>query len=311
MLEYDYREDMPMFFKSYFNKFNIDDKDFSYKESITNTFDYSNIENDGFIVQGFCCTDKYYLVSAYYHSCSVVKNSRVYFYDREKGQSRGYVVLDNKAHVGGMAYDSKNRLIYITGSGGKINVYKYDSLVSSLDGNCLEKINSDGLDISKNLNGNVSAATIYYYDNSLYVATCSCKGNIVQYYVKYLADVEKIVVVDIKTYNCLPACIQGLIVFMVNDKKYFLISQSYSKLKSLIKLFDFDMNFLGQKIIGFSGLEGIDMDRRGNIHGVFEYGITSSYVINICKLDDRIHKVLEYKYLMKGQLHQKKLDNIK
>ena len=301
-----------MFYKkSYFKKFNCNDKDFEYKQDISLTFDYSNIREDGYIVQGFCVTDKYYLISAYYHDLKNKKNSRIYFYDKCLLEKCGYVVLDNSSHVGGLTFDYINRIIYVTGNRGNINAYKYESLIKSLSGNYLEKLDTNELNISHELLGHVSAATIYYYDESLYVCTCSCSGSMVQYKVEYLKDFDKILVVDKIIYNCLPACIQGLVVFSNCGKKYYLVSQSFSKLKSIIKLYDFDGAFLGQKIIGFKGLEGIDMDRYGNIHCVFEFGLTKSYVLNIFHVCGKINKSLENKYILKGKMHQKKLDSIK
>ena len=47
-------------------------------------------------------------------------------------------------------------------------------------------------------------------------------------------DVE-ISPVDKIIFKCLPPCIQGLVVFSVDNKRYYLISKSYSKLKSIIK----------------------------------------------------------------------------
>lgn len=297
--------------KSYFKNFNCNDKDFQYKQDISSIFDYSNISNDGYIVQGFCVTDKYYLISAYYYNLSEKKNSRVYFYNKDTSIFCGYVNLDNTCHVGGITFDYLNRIVFITGSRGGINAYKYESLIKSLNGNYLEKIDTSELNISHELSGHVSAATIYYYDESLYVCTCSCSGSMVQYKVEYLKDFNKILVVDKNIYSCLPSCIQGLIVFSNCGKKYYLVSQSFSKLKSIIKLYDFDGNFLGQKIIGFKGLEGIDMDRYGNIHGIFEFGLTKSYVLNIKDVCGKINKGLENKYILKGKMHQKKLDTIK
>ena len=52
------------------------------------------------------------------------------------------------------------------------------------------------------------------------------------------------------------------------------------------------------------------MDSYGNINGVFEFGLTKSYVLNIKDVCGKINKGLENKYVLKGKMHQKKLDTI-
>lgn len=285
---------MVFFKKLYFNGFRCEK--FNYKEDISLNVDYSNICNDGFIVQGFCVTSDYFIISAY----SKGFFSRIYLYKRN-GVFDKYVELDNKAHVGGVTYDNLNDILFITGSCGKINCYSYNELV-----NGKIKVISSNINISNDLDGHVSAATIHYYDGSLYICTCSCSGSMIEYKLKY--DNNEIYIVDKIIFKCLPPCIQGLVVFSVDNKRYYLISQSYSKLKSIIKLFDFDGNYIGQKIIGFTGLEGIELDSFGNINCVFEKSVVKSVIFNISEVNSRINKRLEYKYFIKGKVHQKKLD---
>lgn len=288
---------MKIFNKSYFNDFYCGN--FDYKDNINLRIDYSNIYKDGFSVQGFCVTSDYYLVSAYSKGCL----SRVYLYKKD-GVLDKYVVLDNKAHVGGITYDNVNEILYITGRYGKINCYSYNEFISGK----VKVIDSD-INISNDLEGHVSAATLYYYGGSLYICTCSCNGSMIKYDLKYKKN--KIVIVDKSINRCLPSCIQGLVVFECNEKLYYLVSQSYSKLKSIIKLYDYDNRFIGQKIIGFKGLEGFDMDSFGNINCIFENGVSKSVILNINELNRNLNKRLEYKYYLKGKNHQEKLDKSK
>ena len=288
---------MRIFNKSYFNDFYCGN--FDYKDNINLRIDYSNIYKDGFTVQGFCVTSDYYLVSAYSKGCL----SRVYLYKKD-GVLDKYVVLDNKAHVGGITYDNVNGILYITGRYGKINCYSYNEFISGK----VKVIDSD-INISNDLEGHVSAATLYYYGGSLYICTCSCNGSMIKYDLKYKNN--KIIIVDKNIHRCLPSCIQGLVVFECNEMLYYLISQSYSKLKSIIKLYDYDNRFIGQKIIGFKGLEGFDMDSFGNINCIFENGVSKSVILNINELNRNLNKRLEYKYYLKVKNHQEKLDKSK
>ena len=280
-----------------FKKYGLDilfnDSNLDYKGVFSYDIDYSNIINDNFIVQGICKSDEYFFISAY--SKDKV-NSRVYIY---KDEFIKYVELDNNSHVGGITYCDKGYL-FITEKNGKVNCYKYsdfvDGIVTRVDCN---------INISNELEGNVSAATLYYYDGCLYVCTCSYIGRMVKY--KLLDDLSY----EVSVYNNLPACIQGICVFKYMDNLYYLFSQSYSKTKSCIKLLDSNFNFIGQYISSFIGIEGIELDKSGNIMGIFEKNISHSVLFNISMLRGGLKSSLEKKYYIYGDIHQKKIDNIK
>lgn len=280
-----------------FKKYGLDilfnDSNLDYKGVFFYDIDYSNIINDNFIVQGICKSDEYFFISAY--SKDKV-NSRVYIY---KDEFIKYVELDNNSHVGGITYCDKGYL-FITEKNGKVNCYKYsdfvDGIVTRVDCN---------INISNELEGNVSAATLYYYDGCLYVCTCSYIGRMVKY--KLLDDLSY----EVSVYNNLPACIQGICVFKYMDNLYYLFSQSYSKTKSCIKLLDSNFNFIGQYISSFIGIEGIELDKSGNIMGIFEKNISHSVLFNISMLRGGLKSSLEKKYYIYGDIHQKKIDNIK
>lgn len=299
---------MGIFFnKSYFdNKFLLDDK---IDGDSFLSVDYSVINDDDYVVQGFVMIRDFFLISAYYRKNKRdKKKSRIYFFERRLGIYKGFVSLDNCAHVGGIAYDEDNDVLFVTGSFGAVNAYSFKSLLSVLNGNGnLIKFDSSNVDLSIDLDGNVSAATIYYYDNYLYVCTCSSIGRMAKYKIRY--DDNKILVDKRFVYSNLPACIQGFVTFEKDDKNYYLVSQSYGRLRSIIKLFDYNFNFIGQKVIKYSGLEGIDIDCCGSIFGVFENSISCIKNIHISKLNHNIDSFLEKKYVFKGKEHQFFLDN--
>ena len=95
------------------------------------------------------------------------------------------------------------------------------------------------------------------------------------------------------------------------DNLYYLFSQSYSKSKSCIKLLDPNFEFLGQYISSFIGIEGIELDKSGNIIGIFEKNISHSVLFNISMLRGGLKSSLEKKYYIYGDIHQKKLDNLR
>ena len=272
------------------------DSNLDYKDVFSYDIDYSNIINDNFIVQGICKSKDYFFISCY--SKDRV-NSRVYIYNDKFIR---YVELDNNSHVGGISYCDKGYL-FITEKNGKVNCYKYDEFIRGKVVPIKCNIN-----ISNELDGNVSAATLYYYDNCLYVCTCSYSGRMVKY---ELSFGEEINYNEYFVYTDLPACIQGICIFKYNDNLYYLFSQSYSKSKSCIKLLDFSFNFIGQYISSFIGIEGIELDKSGNIIAIFEKNISHSILFNISMLRGGKRASLEKKYYIYGNIHQKKLDNLK
>lgn len=283
-----------------FKKYGLDilfnDSNLDYKGVFSYDVDYSNIINDNFIVQGICKSDEYFFISCY---SKEKVNSRVYIY---KDEFIRYVELDNNSHVGGISYCDKGYL-FITEKNGKVNCYKYDDFIRGE----VVPVECD-INISNELSGNVSAATLYYYDGYLYVCTCSYIGRMVRY---KLSFGEKVSFTEYNVYSDLPACIQGICVFKYMDNLYYLFSQSYSKTKSCIKLLDSNFNFLGQYISSFIGIEGIELDKSGNIIGIFEKNLSHSILFNISMLRGGKKASLEKKYYIYGDIHQKKIDNVK
>ncbi len=64
--------------------------------------------------QGMCVTEDYILVSAYCHTKT--HNSVVYVIDKYSGQFVKEIVLDGKNHVGGLAFDTRHHMIWVSTS---------------------------------------------------------------------------------------------------------------------------------------------------------------------------------------------------
>lgn len=278
--------------------FLLDDKSLLFKNCIS--FCYSNIYNDNYVVQGFTISRDYCMISAYN---KFKAKSRIYLYEKN-GVFKKYVDLDNSAHVGGIAYDYINDIVFVTGSWGVINAYSYPELI----GGNVARIECN-LDISKVISGVTSAATIYFYDNKLYACTFEGIGKMVVFDLDISKN--KVKVVNEELISNLPSAIQGICVFKHNDKLYYLFSQSFSRLHSIIKLFDDSFNFLGQYKLKEIGLEGIDIDYSGNICGVFENGIDRTRKVHLGDIVQRRSNMLDKKYYTKGVYFQEKLVNLK
>lgn len=67
------------------------------------------------VPQGLATTEKYLLISAY---CRTKEhNSVIYVLDKETHEFIKEIVLNTRAHVGGMAYDTMNHNLWVTGQG--------------------------------------------------------------------------------------------------------------------------------------------------------------------------------------------------
>lgn len=95
-----------------------------------NELNYDEIEQDGFTAQGYTIADTNshitsngkVMITAYNKDG---ENSRIYIYNSQTGEFEGKIVLDNKDHVGGATFDSKNQILYVTSSEGRVNSYDY------------------------------------------------------------------------------------------------------------------------------------------------------------------------------------------
>ena len=268
--------------KIFDNNFKLDDEKLLFKNCIT--FSYKNIYDDNYVVQGFTISKDFCLISAYN---KLKDNSRVYIYEKN-GVFKKYVELDNNSHVGGITFDYINNILYITGSSGRIYAYDYYELIS---GN-ISKYECN-INIRDFINGS-SAATVYFYNNKLYVCTFDSVGKMIIYDLE--VNKNEIVVINSEVIDNLPSAIQGVCVYKYNNKLYYLFSQSYGKLKSIIKLYNSSFKFISQKKLKSIGLEGIDIDFTGNIFGVFENGIDKVGRVHISSITSCLSNFSEKKF---------------
>lgn len=117
--------------------------------------------------QGLAVTEKYILVSAY---CKTKQhNSVIYMIDKEKHRFVKEIVLGNRSHVGGMAYDSVNQILWVTG--------QEDSLaqINAMEMNHLEAYTFDDankpieFDMSYDLYRLKRASFMTYHEGALFV----------------------------------------------------------------------------------------------------------------------------------------------
>lgn len=254
---------------------------------------FNEANGTDFRIQGYTMAGDYYLITAYDKTKS--NGSRVYVYDKN-GKNIGYIslknILDKHSHVGGITYDSKNNILFITGKNGVVNSYDFDAVTSTLNMTSdyikeaveipseadLSPIVEGSVDISNHIEGKTSAATTYYSESeqALYVADCAGEGTLIKYNVEYNPETNKVTYDSGKVVSKdFAACCQGVATYEdANGNNYIYATQSYGKHHdSVIKKYEVTstgIEEVGATIIDTPGLEGIQIDKAGNVSGVFE-----------------------------------------
>ena len=306
------------------------------KKVVSKSFDFGQIEKDHYIVQGYTVANNDFVVTAYSKLSSFKRtlgfkerNSRVYIFDSTTGVLTGIITLNHHAHVGGVAYDDLHDTLYVTGARGKIHTYSYGKMKHTMVKDrrtSLLKLDLSSIDISSIVISNhgisirsrdaldaiVSAATICYFDQTLYVATCSEIGSLVAYSLEYSSDDREVRVMPKVISRNLPAAIQGIAIYGKGSKQYLILSQSCGGCVSAIKKYEFSnglLTFIGQEIVDIPGMEGIYVDFFGNITAVFEHSLTTSYVTHVDRLIEDIDFALEDKFIAGGIRNQRRVEN--
>ena len=263
----------------------------SFTDNIDNTLgdlDYQEIMNDGFRVQGYTTYDGKTYISAYNHDG---ENSRIYVYD-DNGLSN-VIILDNKAHVGGISIDN-NGILFVTNSKGLIDTYNLESLKEQFINNKTIDFSTgqfNNYKIDNNINTLEDEATIYCYDGKLYTATYGFKGTIKE--IEYSFKDGRINATSKVLSNNIASVIQGIALYKNDNGDEYLVTASSSKnIGSRIRIYKKDGNNL-ERVASFNsnieGLEGISIDNNGNITGICEY--KEQNVRDLGNVDDYVNIV--------------------
>lgn len=274
-----------------------DELNFLSKTIESYNLDYSNIKKDEYIPQGYVIISGTYpsiLITAY----SKDDNSRIYIYDKKEGNYLGYISLNNTNHVGGITYDPNNDILFITASNGLINTYDYSVLMQALNTgieildnevviNLANKSdqsqNNDYVILDNDINVLQSAATICYYDNALY----SIDYGLNSILVKTEYDIVDGHIISTDNKVIIPddaKCVQGMAFYKNKENTYLVLSSSSGFLQSKITIYetnkDYEWECVSQKIIKSSKqIEGISVDKYGNISTIYEGDITKSKIV--------------------------------
>lgn len=270
-----------------------------------NELNYDEIEQDGFTAQGYTIADTNshitsngkVMITAYDKDG---ENSRIYIYNSQTGEFEGKIVLDNKDHVGGATFDSKNQILYVTSSEGRVNSYDYQIVTKMIE---QAKDDFDGpytVDMTKydrsiyNIENTIETKSeassnsitkqdgmdsIFYYDGYLYSCTYAGTGKLIRTEMKIEKDprtqeVTNIIEKETTTIGSLPSAVQGIAFCEENGTNYLITASSADNMSSRLKIFEIsdEGNLIdkGTKVVSHKGLEGIYIND-GSITGIFEY----------------------------------------
>lgn len=270
-----------------------------------NELNYDEIEQDGFTAQGYTIADTNshitsngkVMITAYDKDG---ENSRIYIYNSQTGEFEGKIVLDNKDHVGGATFDSKNQILYVTSSEGRVNSYDYQIVTKMIE---QAKDDFDGpytVDMTKydrsiyNIENTIETKSeassnsitkqdgmdsIFYYDGYLYSCTYAGTGKLIRTEMEIEKDsrtqkITNIIEKETITIDSLPSAVQGIAFCEEDGTDYLVTASSAANMSSRLKIFEIsdEGNLIdkGTKVVSHKGLEGIYIND-GSITGIFEY----------------------------------------
>lgn len=227
-----------------------------------------NIQNMGslnsFVPQGVCNVNGYTLVSCYQ------KDGKPSILIMDKSGNKRWVALDLKkgTHVGGIAYDSINNNIWVTGADGEICLYSYQSIINN-NGYMVAPDKTFATDITNSNNSKV-ASYMTYYDGKIYVGSFNKDSNGMIKEYKIGSDGKTLEYV--KKFDA-PAKAQGISFIKKNGKEYMCVACSYGrKNNSHLKIFEYDQNqYIEKKDIPMPPmLEQVTFNQDGTLKCVFE-----------------------------------------
>ena len=259
--------------------------------------DYSNIKKDKYVVQGLTIIDNLFFISAYKRN----NLSRIYVYSDQ--EFLGKIILDNKWHVGGISFDKKNSIIFVTGSAKSISSYNYTKIKKYIKKDFTLDINEHlDLVIKNNLETPFRAATLYVYKGYIYITKFDINTKIAK--IKYSYDSKTITplkVVDLGTINN-SFCVQGICFY--NNNLY--LSSSLGAIKSVISVYNKDFKLINRRMIRQMGMEGIII-KDNTLYSVYEMGKQRIALHNLDRLNRFRRKTLflKYKYAFNYTVYRK------
>lgn len=216
---------------------------------------------DYMVPQGITFVDGYYLTSFYDYTKSI--NSCIYVLDGD-GNVINCCDINNKSHVGGISYDETNRLLWVTGSSGNVNVYSIDCILNEDNASPLyENLNvGNGLKNYQNPELN-SASFLTVYNQKLFVGNFSLSN---QGYIKEfdisVDDITKTLSLEFVRKIAIPNKVQGVAFYLLDGNEYIIFNRSYGvAFPSIIQVFEYssDINNYNDAFLDSFSVECLPM----------------------------------------------------
>lgn len=241
-------------------------------DNIIDKFSFANLGH--MVLQGICSARGNLFITAY-DSSRDKNNSMVYILDKNNICIKD-VVLYNNSHVGGICYDDKNEMFWITDKGGTISGYPYEAIVNSKD-MCFPKFKK--VDVGSNdlinYQNEASVAYIAYDDGKIFVGNFSINGNglLKSFAVSkdgniLLDSCKKVKFID---------KVQGIAFYRKDDCKYLIASNSFGRFnKSKLKIFKYDeevTDYSNQEFNSYDMppmIEQIAVNKNNNLITIYE-----------------------------------------
>lgn len=246
-----------------------------FRKSVLNAEVNIPLMND-FIPQGLVKIDDKLLITGYYETN---ENSKCYVIDN-KGEVINEVELDTNSHVGAIAYDKVNDLIWIPDNMGILNAYNRsdfflkDKVIAKYQYMGLSEELTDYKDINRK-----HIAYLYVDNDYLYFGNFYVNNNCIVKKYKIKSNGNLIDLKYVSSFN-VPSRIQGITFVEKDNQKYMLLSRSYGRSNSsqlFIYIYDeniLDYNGLEIKMMEYPPmLEQISIDKN-YLYLLFESGAT-------------------------------------
>lgn len=217
---------MKLFLNTISKKNKIDIQDFIITKS--------NIPNlDNYVPQGIMYLKDNIYITAY---SSLGNNTRLYTFDKNLELIK-ISELYNNSHAGGLTFDDKNKLIWITDKKGSISGYEQKSLSLDTINPLIKRV--DVSDELVNIWNDKTAAYVYASNNKLYVGNYNeTSKSILKKYDLVKSGISK----TYKTIKFLGG-VQGICFYEYKGENYLLVSKSFGKvIPSVLEIYRYDEN---------------------------------------------------------------------
>lgn len=203
------------------------------RSSLLSSFNIPNMED--FIIQGISNIKGNLFITAY--AGNKDKDSKLFIFSDNKLLKN--INLYNNSHVGGITYDDKHNIVWITDKAGALSGYNLDKLLLGKVEPLYKKVYvGDGL---LNVYGFNACAYVSYYNNKLYVGNYNTKNKSVLKEYSLLDDGN----IDVDNYRVInfTDTVQGIAFYEYENTTYLLVSSSVGRYsKSKLSIFNYDSN---------------------------------------------------------------------